>query len=139
MAFFVLDTSVTMAWCFDDESNPYADAVLESLEKNTALAPGIWLLEVSNVLVVAERRNRMTKADSVRFQELLKELSIQVEYSTQQRVFGENLDLAREQNLSAYDAAYLDLAMRAGCPIATLDNALRDAAKRCGVALYLDS
>ena len=139
MSFFVLDTSVTMAWCFDDENNPYADAVLESLEKNTALAPSIWLLEVSNVLVVAERRNRMTKADSVRFQELLKELSVQVEYSTQQRIFGENLDLAREQNLSTYDAAYLDLAMRAGCPIATLDNALRDAAKRCGVALYLDS
>jgi len=137
MALFVLDTSVTMSWCFDDESDPYADAVLESLGKNTALAPGIWLLEVSNVLVVAERRKRMTKADSVRFQELLRELPVQVEYATEQRIFGENLDLAREQNLSTYDAAYLDLAMRAGCPIATLDNALKEAAKRCGVALYL--
>ena len=138
MADFVLDTSVTMAWCFDDESDPYADAVLESLAENTALAPGIWLLEVSNVLVVAERRKRMTKANSVRFQELLGELSIQVEHATKQRIFGENLDLAREQNLSAYDAAYLDLAMRAGCPIATLDNALREAATRCGIALYLE-
>ena len=138
MAFFVLDTSVTMAWCFDDESNPYADAVLESLAENTALVPEIWLLEVSNVIVTAERRKRMTKADSVRFQELLKELSIQVENSTQQRIFGENLDLAREQNLSTYDAAYLDLAMRSGCSIATLDNALKQAAKHCGVALYLE-
>ena len=138
MAFFVLDTSVTMAWCFDDESNPYADAVLESFAENTALAPEIWLLEVSNVLVTAERRKRMTKADSVRFQELLRELSIQVENSTQQRIFGENLNLAREQNLSTYDAAYLDLAMRAGCSIATLDKALKQAAKRCGVALYLE-
>ncbi len=138
MAFFVLDTSVTMAWCFDDESNPYADAVLESLAENTALAPEIWLLEVSNVIVTAERRKRMTKADTVRFQELLRELSIQVENSTQQRIFGENLDLAREQNLSTYDAAYLDLAMRAGCSIATLDNALKQAAMRCGVAIYLE-
>ena len=138
MAIFVLDTSVTMAWCFDDESNSYADSVLESLAEDTALAPEIWLLEVSNVLVTAERRKRMTKADSVRFQELLRELTIQVENSTQQRIFGENLDLAREQNLSTYDAAYLDLAMRAGCSIATLDNALKQAAKRCGVALYLE-
>ena len=138
MALFVLDTSVTMAWCFEDENNPYADAVLESLAENSAIAPEIWLLEVSNVLVVAERRKRMTKADSVRFQELLRELSIQVEHSTQQRIFGENLDLAREQNLSTYDAAYLDLAMRAGCSIATLDNALKEAAKRCGVAIYLE-
>ncbi|OQX63102.1 MAG: VapC toxin family PIN domain ribonuclease [Candidatus Gerdarchaeota archaeon] len=138
MAFFVLDTSVTMAWCFEDESNPYADLVLESLAENTALAPEIWLLEVSNVIVTAERRKRMTKADSVRFQELLKELSIQIESSTQQRIFGENLDLAREQHLSSYDASYLDLAMRAGCPVATLDNALKEAAKRCGVPIYLE-
>ena len=138
MAFFVLDTSVTMAWCFEDENNLYADAVLESLAENTALVPEIWLLEVSNVMVVSERRKRMTKADSVRFQELLRELSIQVESSTQQRIFGENLNLAREQNLSSYDASYLDLAMRAGCPIATLDEALQQVAKRCGVALYLE-
>ncbi len=138
MAFFVLDTSVTMAWCFEDESNPYADAVLEKLAENIALVPEIWLLEVSNVMVTAERRKRMTKADSVRFQELLKELSIQVENSTQQRIFGENLDLAREQKLSTYDASYLDLAMRAGCPIATLDEALKQSAKRCGVEIYLE-
>ena len=138
MAFFVLDTSVTMAWCFQDENNPYADAVLESLAENTALAPEIWLLEVSNVIITAERRRRMTKADSARFQELLKELSIQIESSTQQRIFGENLDLAREQNLSTYDASYLELAMRSGCSIATLDKALRQAAERCGVAIYLE-
>jgi len=138
MAFFVLDTSVTMAWCFEDENNSYADAVLESLAENTALAPEIWLLEVSNVMVTAERRKRMTKADSAHFLELLRELSIQVESSTQERIFGENLNVAREQNLSSYDAAYLDLAMRAGCSIATLDEALRQAARRCGVAIYLE-
>lgn len=135
MPSFVLDTSVTMAWCFDDESNSYADAVLGQLAESTALAPGIWPLEVSNVLVIAERRKRMTKADSVRFQELLQELPIRVEVSTPQRIFGAILDLARAQNLSTYDASYLDLAMRTGLPIATLDDALRPAAKRCGVAL----
>ena len=137
MASFVLDTSTTMAWCFEDESSPYADKVLEQLEESTAIAPEIWPLEVSNVLVVAERRKRMTKADSVRFQELLQELPIQVEISTPQRIFGPVLDLAREQNLSTYDASYLDLAMRTGLPIATLDDALKQAATRCGIALFM--
>ena len=137
MSSFVLDTSTTMAWCFEDESSPYADKVLEQLEENTAIAPDIWPLEVSNVLVVAERRKRMTKADSVRFQELLQELPIQVEISTPQRIFGPVLDLAREQNLSTYDASYLDLAMRTGLPIATLDDALKQAATRCGIALFM--
>lgn len=117
MSSFVLDTSVTMAWCFDDESSSYTDAVLGQLAENTALAPGIWPLEVSNVLVVAERRKRMTKADSVRFQELLQELPIQVEASTPQRIFGAIFSVAREQKLSTYNASYLDLAMRTGLPI----------------------
>ncbi len=135
---FVIDASVVMAWCFEDEASSYADAVLERFAEATALAPIIWPLEVGNALVVAERRGRITAAETVRFLSLLQQLPIAVEGETASRVFGEILALAREQRLSTYDAAYLDLAMRAGLPLATQDAALRQAAARCGVLVYLE-
>jgi len=138
MVEFVLDASVVMAWCFEDEANTYADTVLDRLEENNAIAPSIWPLEVGNVLVVAERRERITKAESVHFLELLRQLPIEVDLSSEQRMFDTVLNLAREHTLSTYDAAYLDLSMQTGLHLATLDNALRLAAARCGVAIYLD-
>ena len=64
---FVLDNSIVMAWCFEDESDSFADAVLEQLQTKTAIVPAIWPLEVGNVLLVAERRGRLSEADSARF------------------------------------------------------------------------
>ena len=136
MAEFVLDTSVVMAWCFEDETNHYADVVLDSLVERVAVSPSIWPLEVGNVLVVAERRERISKSDSTRFLELLRQLPIEVEFSSEQFMFGAVLNLAREQELSTYDAAYLNLAMQTGLPIATLDQSLRKAANHCGVAIF---
>jgi predicted nucleic acid-binding protein len=136
MAEFILDTSVTMAWCFEDEANSYADAVLDSLVEKGALAPSIWPLEVGNVLVVAERRERIARSESERFLRLLQQLPIAVEHLSDQRMFETVLDLAREQGLSSYDASYLDLAMQTGLPLATLDRALQDAAKRCDVTIF---
>lgn len=136
----MIDASVVMAWCFEDEANPYADEVLESFTRTTALAPIIWPLEVSNVLVVAERRGRITAADTVRFLNLLRQLPIIVVEEAATRIFGEILSLARQQQgLSAYDAAYMDLAMRSGLPLATQDAVLREAAVRCGVRIYRES
>ncbi len=123
---------------FEDEVNAYADAVLESLARNAAMSPGIWPLEVSNVLVVAERRDRIDRAGTTRFLELLSQLPIFVEPEWPERVFGDIWLLAREYGLSTYDASYLDLAMRFGLPLATGDAHLREAAIRTGVALYLD-
>ena len=137
MADFILDTSVTMSWCFSDEANPYADAVLDSLSEQVALAPAIWPLEVSNVLLVAERRERIHHQDSKRFLKLLSVLPINIENLTEQRIFDAVLMLAREQNLSSYDAAYLDLALQNNLEIGTLDQALREAAEKKGVGLYL--
>ncbi len=134
---FVLDASVVMAWCFEDESNPYADAVLESLSSNSGIAPAVWPLEISNVLVVAERRGRINKAGSVRFIALISQLPVAVEPEPSQRVFAEIMALAREHGLSSYDASYLDLAMRRGLPLATLDARLQQAAQQAGVALFL--
>lgn len=136
MAEFVLDTSVAMAWCFEDETNPYADAVLDSLIDNAALAPSIWPLEVGNVLLVAERRKRMSQSESMRFLELLSSLPIKIESFSEQRMFEAVLNLARKQRLSSYDATYLDLAMQTGLKLATLDQSLRKAADRCGMAIY---
>ena len=130
---FVVDNSVVMTWCFKDEACRYGDAVLDNLENSTAFVPAVWPLEVSNVLLVAERKKRIGEADSTRFLALLSELSIFVEQESPERMIKEILALAREHQLSSYDASYLDLAMRKGLPIATLDNGLRAAAKRAKV------
>ena len=132
----VLDNSVVMAWCFRDVGDGYADGVLGSLAGNEALVPGIWPLEVANVLVAAERCRRLTETDSARFLSLLADLPIRVIQEPPQRVTGEILALARETGLSSYDASYLDLAMREEAPLATLDDGLRKAAGRVGVQLF---
>lgn len=133
---FVVDTSVVMSWCFEDEGNGYAETVLESLESSEAFAPVIWPLEVGNVLLMAERKKRLGQAASVRFLSLLDALPITVEQEPSERMFKEILSLARAHGLSTYDASYLDLAMRLDLPLATLDTPLAKAAKKGGVPLY---
>mgnify|MGYP001358264815 FL=1 len=133
---FVVDASVVMAWCFCDAGNRYADAVLESLETGEALVPAIWPLEVGNVLLVAERKKRLSEASLVRFLALLRNLPITVEQETPDRMLTEIVSLARTHHLSTYDASYLDLAMRLGLPIATRDALLAKAAKTCRVPAF---
>lgn len=135
MSRFVLDNSVVMAWYFEDEANAYTSAVLESLAGGDALVPTIWPLEVANVLLVGERKGRSSEARTSRFIALLDALPIRIDAATPQRALSGILTLAGEQRLSAYDAAYLDLATREGLPLATQDQALRSAAKACGVGL----
>lgn len=132
---FVLDCSVTMSWCFADESDHYSDAVLDLLLGTEALVPSIWPLEVVNVLVVAERRKRINKAQAMRLVELLQSLPVVIDISTPERAMGPIHSLAREYKLSSYDAAYLELAMREGLPLATRDDQLTKVAKRCGVEI----
>jgi predicted nucleic acid-binding protein len=134
---FVVDNSVVMSWCFNDETNPFADKVLESLSEATAFVPSIWPLEVINVLLVAERKKRLSEADSIRFLSLLSKLPIMVEQERPERYMTDILALARANHLSSYDASYLSLSMRKGLPIATLDTCLIDAAKRAHVPLFL--
>jgi predicted nucleic acid-binding protein len=132
---FVIDCSVVMAWCFVDEADEYADSVLDMLASAETVAPSIWALEVANVLLVGERRNRLKEADSARFIELLRELDITADNETADHALREILSIGRVQGLSSYDAAYLELAMRHGLALATRDNALRRAAKKFGVRL----
>ncbi len=124
-----------MAWCFKDEADGYADSVLDMLGDSEAIVPSIWPLEVANVLLVAERRKRLTTADSAQFVKLLGELPITIDYESSGRALSEILSVGRHQGLSSYDAAYLELAMREGAPLATRDDRLRRASERCGVKL----
>ena len=132
---FVVDNSVVMRWCFNDETSKYADVILDSLEVSVGFVPSIWPLEVCNVLLTAERKNRIGEADSARFIALLSELPMIVEQESPARMIKEIFARARKHNLSSYDASYLDLAMRKGLPIATLDKNLMAAAKRCKVPI----
>jgi len=125
---FVVDNSIVMAWCFEDEATVYTDAVQDQLVGSTAFVPAIWPLEVTNVLMVAERRKRIGKADSGRYVALLSQLPIKVEPTESDRVFHDILSLARQYQLSSYDASYLELAIRKGLPIASLDKAIVRAA-----------
>jgi predicted nucleic acid-binding protein len=131
---FVVDNSVVMSWYFKDETNKYADTVLDKLTEAIAVVPSIWPLEVVNVLIVAERQIRLSESDSIRFLTLLSQLPIVVEYERPE-MMKELLALARAYNLSSYDASYLYLAMRKGLPIATLDNKLIEAARRIEVPI----
>ena len=130
---FVVDNSVVMSWCFKDQANPYADSILERLTDAVAYVPSVWALEVVNVLLSAERKKFMREADSVHFLSLLSQLPIIVEYESPEKAMKDLLGLARAHNLSSYDASYLDLAMRKGLPLATLDEKLRKAAANTNV------
>jgi predicted nucleic acid-binding protein len=133
---FVVDNSVVMAWCFLEEENEPADAALDALTRVTAHVPSVWPLEVLNVLLAAERRNRIGPADSTRFLELLEQLPIEVENEDVARRTGDLLHLSRACGLSSYDASYLDLALRKGMPLATADRGLIRAARKCQVSLF---
>src|SRR3954467_342998 len=117
---FILDNSVAMVWGFEDEAEPYAEALLDLMPTARAYVPTLWPLEVANVLLVGERRKRITPADTAKFLSLLGTFPITIDDETTGRAWSETLNLARSQALSVYDAAYLELAMRRGLPLATL-------------------
>ncbi len=132
----VIDASVALAWCFPDEATDYADGVLVALDGRTAMVPAIWSLEITNALLVGERRKRIRQPEVRRFVELLKGLSILEDGQPFADTVSNILPLAREHDLSAYDAAYLDVAVRHGAPLATLDKALQKAGRAAGVKIF---
>ena len=133
MSVFVLDCSVAVAWLFDDEASPETDALLDRLRDDGALVPGLWRLELGNVLVHAERRNRIAAPQIAAYFDLLDRLPIVTDAETESRALREILTLARTANLTTYDAAYLELAMRRNAELATRDKALIRAARGVGV------
>jgi predicted nucleic acid-binding protein len=133
---FVLDGSVTLAWYFKDEASPYADAVAARFPGVQALVPQIWPLEVANAVLMGERRKRSTQAQAAKWLGYLGSLPITVDDQTNVRAWTDVLSVARAHQLSSYDAAYLELALRRGLGLASLDANLKAAAKAAGVAEY---
>jgi predicted nucleic acid-binding protein len=130
---FVVDASTTMAWCFEDEATEETDAILDRLGQDHALVPPRWEYEIANVLLVAERRTRITEFQSTRFLALLGQLPIHVSPLPQPAVA--LAAIGRRHQLSAYDSAYLELASREGVALASQDNKLRRAAEASGIPL----
>jgi predicted nucleic acid-binding protein len=133
---FVLDGSLSLAWYFKDEANPYADAVAARFPDVQAFVPTIWPLEVANAVLMGERRKRSTEAQASSWLAYLSSLPITIDAETSTRAWSDVLQLARAHQLSAYDAAYLELAVRLGLALATLDKPLKAAAAAIGVAEY---
>jgi predicted nucleic acid-binding protein len=133
---FVLDCSVTLCWYFQDEVNAYADEVQDQFAHVQAIVPAIWPLEVANALLMGERRKRSTEAQATAWSQHLATMPISVETLTNAQAWGSVLAIARAYNTSAYDAAYLELAIRRGLPLATVDAKLKPSAGKAGVKLY---
>ncbi len=136
MSRIVVDCSVTMAWCFENQSDEFTRRVLSGLNENEAYVPSIWPYEVANSLVVAERRKKLSRSGTTGFVTILSGLPIEIEEDSHGRALAAILDMARDQHLSAYDAAYLELALRRGFALATRDESLKRAARSLGVKLF---
>jgi len=132
---FVLDNSVALAWCFEDEQTPVVMAILDRLTEAGAVAPQLWPIEAINGLLTAERRNRITGPERQRLAEFLHALPISMDDETTSQVWTATAQLAGQHRLSCYDAIYLELAQRLGLPLATRDQALIAAAGAIGVPL----
>ncbi len=133
---FVPDASATLPWLFEDEATPWTEALLDRVESGEeVLVPAHWPLEVANALLIARRRGRVTAEQVSEFIEDLAALRIRLEPPSGPAQWPTILALAEEHHLTAYDAAYLELAQRTGLPLSTLDDDLRKAARAAGVAL----
>jgi predicted nucleic acid-binding protein len=131
-ASFVLDASVAACWAFDDEQHPVADIAFTSIRTQDALVPSLWWFEVRNILIVNERRKRISESDTTIFLRELSRLRIREDGEHQETTV---LRIARTHRLTVYDAAYLELALREDVPLATLDNELSSTARLEGAKL----
>ena len=132
---FVADVSAVCAWCFEDERTAASEALLGRLTECELCVPALFLWELGNVLLIAERRGRITTADRSRFLALVVQLDLSIDPADPHVVWQDVLSLAAQHRLTSYDAAYLELAMRGGLPLASRDNALLEAALSSGLEL----
>lgn len=130
---FVLDSSVALSWCFEDEVTEATLRIRERLSTERAVVPSLWLLEVAHVLLLGARRGRLTAEAAAEFADLL--LGLPIDVVEPERDIADLMQLAAEHRLTAYDAAYLQVAAARRLPLATLDATLAGAARSAGVAL----
>jgi predicted nucleic acid-binding protein len=131
---WVFDASIAIAWCIADENTPETEVLLDRLESEPAFVPNLWHLEIANVLTMAMRKKaRLSVAQRTQFLESIAKAHITVDSLTWSQAWTAILSLADQYQLTTYDAAYLELAMRLGVELATLDADLRKAAIKAGV------
>jgi len=136
MTSLVIDGSTALGFVLKDEGDATALATLAEVSNGRrTLVPAHWWVEVANGLIMAERRKRMTQADTAGAMSLLGKLPVETDMETRTHALGETPALARQYALTIYDAAYLELAMRHGATLATTDTALAKAAIKAGVDL----
>lgn len=131
----VLDSSATLSWVLGDEAGS-AEAALELMDQERAIVPAHWILEITNGLRMAVRRQRLNRDDVSLLMAQLRALPLTVDPQTETRGWSEIPALAHAHGLTTYDAAYLELAMRLNAPLATLDQDLARAARAAGVPLF---
>lgn len=131
----VLDASAALSWCFEDQATSASTQAMDLLQTGTALVPAIFNFEIANALVVATRRGLIGSDRATTFLGLISSLRMAIDGRGLHRACYELRALAEQEQLSVYDAAYLELAMRAAAPVATLDGPLRQACARRGVVL----
>ena len=138
MSLFVLDASIVITWCFPDENAAKAHHPLSLLQQaeGAAIATSFWSVEVLNALLMGERRQRITRPLIAAFLDDLRKLPVRLDIGALDTSRVESL--ARRHNLTAYDAAYLELAQRLNIPLATLDKALLLAAPAAGVSILAE-
>jgi predicted nucleic acid-binding protein len=130
---FVIDSSIAVAWCFQDAATPATNHLLERMVTEAAAVPAWWYLEITNVLALAERKKRVTAAQVAQFIALIESLDLEVDDQAPGRAFAHLLPLCRSHELTSYDAVYVDLSLRRQLPLASLDDDLRAAAKALGI------
>jgi predicted nucleic acid-binding protein len=131
----VLDSSVTLAWIYSEQTTPAVSHVLELVSSSGAWVPSLWRLEVANILEMGVRRRRHDAAFRDATLADLSLLPLSTDSETEKHAWGATLRLAERHRLTVYDATYLELAQRRGLALASLDLELRAAAKREDIAL----
>jgi predicted nucleic acid-binding protein len=131
----IIDASITMAWCFEDEATPATEEVLDQVIESNALVPSVWRFEVGNALQMAIRRKRITEIFRDDALAKLQAMPITVDPETDAYVWTTALRLSERFGLTLYDAAYVELAQRRNLPLASLDQEMRAAASALNVEL----
>ena len=134
---FVVDTSVALTWLFGEEATPATWAIHDRLTSEPAIVPGLWHLELTNILSIAERKGRVTAVQVYGFIAGILRLDIETDTEAPGRAFSHVLPLCRAHRLTSYDAVYIELALRRGLPLATLDTAMSTAARELGLTLLV--
>ena len=134
---FVLDASIAFAWVYPGQATRTSETLLGLVESGTVgVVPPLWFLEVSNGLLVAQRRKLIAPAERLRALDRLSALALAVDEHDPRGAFGRTAAIADQQGLSVNDAAYLEVALRRDLPLGSRDRALLAAARRCGVTVF---